>query len=187
MPSKKKRSKKGGSKNAVAKTKPSAGASNGASGAATQELPQKEAAKFKQILKFYEMKFYKQGLKASDLILKSFPNHGETLAMKGLTLNAMHPDRKEEAYDLVKRGLKANMRSHVCWHVFGLLYRSDRNYTQAIKCYQNALRIDKANLQIMRDLSLLQVQMRDLKGHQETRRKLVLQKPSNKVNWIGFR
>ena len=38
-----------------------------------------------------------------------------------------------------------------------LLYRGDRNYTEAIKCYKNALRLDKENFQIMRDLALLQV------------------------------
>jgi peptide alpha-N-acetyltransferase len=48
----------------------------------------------------------------------------ETLAMKGLTLNCM--GKKEEAYEFARRGLRQDMRSHVCWHVFGLLYRSDR-------------------------------------------------------------
>ena len=43
----------------------------------------------------------------------------ETLAMKGLTLNNL--GRKEEAYDYVRRGLRADLRSHVCWHVYGLL------------------------------------------------------------------
>lgn len=38
-----------------------------------------------------------------------------------------------------------------------LLYRADRNYIEAIKCYKNALRLDKENFQIMRDLALLQV------------------------------
>ena len=38
-----------------------------------------------------------------------------------------------------------------------LLYRSDRNYDEAIKCYKNALRIDKENGQILRDLAQLQV------------------------------
>ena len=40
-------------------------------------------------------------------------------------------------------GLRNNLRSHVCWHVFGLMHRSDRNYPEAIKSYLNALRIDK--------------------------------------------
>lgn len=38
-----------------------------------------------------------------------------------------------------------------------MLWRADNNYDEAIKCYKNALRIDKDNLQILRDLALLQV------------------------------
>lgn len=51
------------------------------------------------------------------------------------------------------------------WHVYGLLQRSDKKYDEAIKCYRNALKWDKDNLQILRDLSLLQIQMRDLDGY----------------------
>lgn len=36
---------------------------------------------------------------------------------QGLLLNCL--DRKEEAYELVKRGVKNDLRSHVCWHVYG--------------------------------------------------------------------
>ena len=139
--------------------------------------------------------------------------------MKGLTLNCM--DKKEQAYDYVRRGLRMDMASHVTWQsghrkqlapaipwssggatfgawtmcrttrscvseralhpkapvvglrrgtphsrrcpcaslprVFGLLHRSERDYNQAIKCYMNALKHDSDNIQILRDLSLLQV------------------------------
>lgn len=87
----------------------------------------------------------------------------ETLAMKGLTLNCL--GRKEEAYEHVRRGLRNDLRSHVCWHVYGLLQRSDKKYDEAIKCYRNALKWEKDNIQILRDLSLLQIQMRDLEGY----------------------
>lgn len=147
-------------------------------------LPPKEANLFKVIVKSYETKQYKKGLKAADAILKKFPEHGETLSMKGLTLNCM--DRKSEAYDLVRRGLKNDLKSHVCWHVYGLLYRSDREYREAIKCYRNALKIDPDNIEILRDLSLLQVQMRDLIGFVETRQQLLALKPNHRMNWIGF-
>ena len=63
-----------------------------------------------------------------------------------------------------------NNRSHVCWHVYGLLHRADREYNESIKAYKQALRIDSENLQILRDLSLLQVQMRDLSGFVKTRK-----------------
>ncbi|XP_030457569.1 N-terminal acetyltransferase A complex auxiliary subunit NAA15 isoform X2 [Syzygium oleosum] len=147
-------------------------------------LPQKEANLFKLIVKSYETKQYKKGLKAADSILKKFPEHGETLSMKGLTLNCM--DRKSEAYELVRQGLKNDLKSHVCWHVYGLLYRSDREYREAIKCYRNALRIDPDNIEILRDLSLLQAQMRDLTGFVETRQQLLTLKPNHRMNWIGF-
>ncbi|KAJ8600941.1 hypothetical protein CTAYLR_005072 [Chrysophaeum taylorii] len=151
---------------------------------AGRSLPRKENDLFKSIVKFYETKQYKKGLKAADAVLRKFPNHGETLAMRGLVLNCL--ERKAEAYDHVKRGLKADMRSHVCWHVYGLLHRSDRRYTDAIKSYKQALRIDGENIQILRDLSLLQVQMRDRHGFLETRKELLRLKPNNKMHWIAY-
>lgn len=87
--------------------------------------------------------------------------------MKGLTLNCL--GRKEEAYEYVRRGLRNDLQSHVCWHVYGLLQRSDKKYDEAIKCYRNALKWDKDNVQILRDLSLLQIQMRDLEGYRVCR------------------
>jgi N-alpha-acetyltransferase 15/16, NatA auxiliary subunit len=85
--------------------------------APNQVLPTKEAALFRQIVKLYESKQYKKAVKTADQVLKKFSNHGETLAMKGLALGSM--EKKEEAYDLARRGLKADLKSHVCWHVYG--------------------------------------------------------------------
>lgn len=82
-----------------------------------QPLPSKEANLLRQVVKFYESKQYKKGVKAADQILKKFPEHGETLAMRGLTLSCL--ERKEEAYDYVRRGLQFDLKSHVCWHVYG--------------------------------------------------------------------
>eukprot|EP00271_Cylindrocystis_brebissonii_P017542 TRINITY_DN4604_c0_g2_i1.p1 TRINITY_DN4604_c0_g2~~TRINITY_DN4604_c0_g2_i1.p1 ORF type:complete len:965 (+),score=256.92 TRINITY_DN4604_c0_g2_i1:597-3491(+) len=147
-------------------------------------LPTKEANLFRLVVKAYEAKQYKKGVKAADQILKKFPEHGETLSMKGLLLNAM--ERKTEAYELVRRGLKFDLKSHVSWHVYGLLYRSDREYREAIKCYCNALRIEPDSIQILRDLSSLQAQMRDRSGFVETRRQLLQLRPSNRNNWIAF-
>lgn len=50
-------------------------------------------------------------------VLRKCPDHGETLAMKGLILNCQ--EKKEEAYELCRRGLKSDLKSHVCWHVYG--------------------------------------------------------------------
>uniref|UniRef100_A0A7N8XPU8 N-alpha-acetyltransferase 15, NatA auxiliary subunit a n=1 Tax=Mastacembelus armatus TaxID=205130 RepID=A0A7N8XPU8_9TELE len=152
----------------------------------TVTLPPKENALFKRILRCYEHKQYRNGLKFCKQILGNpkFAEHGETLAMKGLTLNCL--GKKEEAYELVRRGLRNDLKSHVCWHVYGLLQRSDKKYDEAIKCYRNALKWDKDNLQILRDLSLLQIQMRDLEGYRETRYQLLQLRPAQRASWIGY-
>ncbi|CAG9856558.1 unnamed protein product [Phyllotreta striolata] len=149
-------------------------------------LPPKENALFKRILKCYEHKQYKNGLKFAKQILSNpkFTEHGETLAMKGLTLNCI--GRKEEAYEYVRRGLRNDLKSHVCWHVYGLLQRSDKKYDEAIKCYRNALKWEKDNIQILRDLSLLQIQMRDLEGYRDTRYQLLMLRPTQRASWIGY-
>ncbi|CAJ0967106.1 unnamed protein product, partial [Ranitomeya imitator] len=64
--------------------------------------------------------------------------------------------------------------------------RSDKKYEEAIKCYRNALKLDKENLQILRDLSLLQIQMRDLEGYRETRYQLLQLRPMQRASWIGY-
>jgi len=151
-----------------------------------QELNSKDASQFKLLRKLHDKKQYKKALKASEQLLKSHPNHGETLSMKGLTLNYL--DRKVEAYECAKEGLKHNIRSSVCWHVYGLIYRSDRNYVEAIKCYANALRFHQgANVQILRDMAILQIQTRDFKGYQKSRKELIVLQSNMQGNWIGYR
>lgn len=152
--------------------------------AKNRALPIKESTLFKSVLKHFETKQYKKGLKAAEQILKRFPEHGETLAMKGLFYNSM--DRKEEGYDLVKKGLRFDLTSHICWHVFGLLYRSDKNYEEAIKCYRNALRYDKENLQILRDFALLQIQLRNYEALRESRHTLLQLNPRMRQNWVAL-
>ncbi|RHZ63326.1 hypothetical protein Glove_330g14 [Diversispora epigaea] len=149
-----------------------------------RELPSRESAQFKQILKYYEFKQYKKGLKAAEQILKKYPEHGETLAMKGLFLN--HMERKEEAREFARKGLRSDLNSHICWHVYGLLHRSDKNYGEALKCYTHALKIDKDNMQILQDYSLLQIQMRNYEAYNESRHHLLQLRSNNQRYWIGL-
>jgi hypothetical protein len=70
-------------------TNSSSNAANNPQAGQGRPLPKKEADIFKNVIKFYESKQYKKGLKNADAILKRYPNHGETLCMKGLIVNAM--------------------------------------------------------------------------------------------------
>ncbi|KAF8359070.1 hpo-29 [Pristionchus pacificus] len=149
-------------------------------------LPSKELSLFKKIIKCYEQKQYKIGLKCAKSILTipQYSEHGETLAMKGLILNCM--GKREEAMDHVKRGIRSDLKSHVCWHVYGLVHRSEKKYDEAIAAYKMALKFDSSNLQILRDLSLLQIQMRDLEGYKKCRYELLRLRPSQRMSWIGY-
>lgn len=72
------------------------------------------------------------------------------------------------------------------WHIFGLIKKSDRLYDEAIRAYIQALRLDPKNLQVLRDLSVLQMHIRDLDGCLETRNKLLTERPTQKASWVGY-
>ena len=184
--------KKGKKKNKNVKDKAASSAAGSSNGTATKptdkskELPKKFQSVFSDILKCYENKKYAKGLKLCATLLKKFPMHGQTIAMKGLITYYQDGNKKAEAFDLAKKGLALDMQSHVCWHVYGLLYRADGNYPMAIKSYSNAIRIDPKNAAILRDLALLQGQHRDFHGYAESRRKLLTLQPKKSENWAAY-
>ncbi|KAL8950309.1 MAG: hypothetical protein Q9222_003653 [Ikaeria aurantiellina] len=116
-----------------------------------------------------------ESLKSANQILNKSPSHGDTQAMKALIINAQ--GNTDEAFALCKIALKNAMKSHVCWHVYGLLWRCIKNYEEAIKAYKFALKLEPDSQQILRDLALLQMQMRDYQGYIQSRR-IILQTKS---------
>lgn len=84
----------------------------------------------------------------------------------------------------------------------GLVQRAAGNNEDAIKAYRQALKIDPKNLQIWRDLALLQIQLRDLEGYwcalnryqynsllhrcSESRYEMLMLRPSQRVAWLGY-
>ncbi|KIO28822.1 hypothetical protein M407DRAFT_229424 [Tulasnella calospora MUT 4182] len=147
-------------------------------------LPAKETALFKSLLQLYETRQYKKALKVADQILKKAPKHGETTSMKGLVLTNLN--RKEEGIQLVKAGITLDIDSHICWHVFGIVHKADRNYEEALKCYLQALKFDKDNINILRDSAQLQVQLRQYEPLQETRLALLKLRPNVRLGWVGL-
>jgi len=149
-----------------------------------QALSSKENALFRQVIRNYEEKQYKRGLKAAEQILKKNPKHGDTLAMKALIINSM--GKTDEAFALGKEALTADMKSHICWHVYGLLYRHQKNFEEAIKAYKFALRLEPGSLQIQRDLAFLQIQMRDYQGYIQSRTAMLQTKSQLRQNWTAL-
>lgn len=139
-----------------------------------------------QLNKLYDAKQYKKALKTADQILKNSPDHGETVAYKGLVTYFLSEDKKEEAYELIRKGLKLDLKSFLCWHVYGIVCRMDNNYKEAIKCYTQALRLEKENYRVAGELACLQTQVRDYEGLIATRQQLLVLRSSLKMNWIAL-
>ncbi|KAI0159832.1 tetratricopeptide [Xylariaceae sp. FL1272] len=149
-----------------------------------QPLSSKENALFRQVIRNYEDKQYKRGLRAAEQILKKNPKNGDTLAMKALIINSL--GRTDEAFALGKEALTADMKSHICWHVYGLLYRHQKNFEEAIKAYKFALKLEPGSQQIQRDLAYLQAQMRDFQGYIASRAAMLQAKPMVRQNWTAL-
>lgn len=149
-------------------------------------LPTKERALFQRLIQEYETKKYKLGLRTADTILKKFPDHGETISMKGLLLGSS-PSRRTEGIELAKRGVRLDLTSFICWHALGILQRQEKNYEEAIKCYTQALRIEGGgNLNLLRESAFLQLQLRDYAPMVENRLRLLRSQPHLRINWIGL-
>jgi len=148
------------------------------------ELPTHLIQTFKSLQRLYDSKQYRRCLRATDVILREYPYHGKTLSMKGLTLNTLK--RKKEAYTCVRKALRYNIKNHTCWHVMGLLHRTDRNYMDAAKCFEVALLYHKDNTQILRDLSSMHMQNRNWVENLKLRHKLLMDKPSDQQNWLAY-
>lgn len=149
-----------------------------------QPLSSKEASLFKTVVRYYEDKQFKRGLKAAEQILKKNPKHGDTMAMKALIMRDQ--GKQDEAFALAKVALQCDMQSHVCWHVYGLLYRAAKNFEEAIKAYKFALRLEPESQQIQRDLALLQIQMRDYQGYVVSRRAMLNQRAQVRSSWTAL-
>ena len=124
------------------------------------------------------------GLKAADQILRKHPDHGDTQAMKALILNSQ--GNTDDAFALAKVALKNDMKSHICWHVYGLLYRSVKNFEESIKAYRFALKLEPNSPQIQKDLALLQIQMRDYQGYIQSRRAILTQRTGVRQSWTAL-
>ncbi|KAK4445638.1 N-alpha-acetyltransferase 15, NatA auxiliary subunit [Podospora aff. communis PSN243] len=149
-----------------------------------QPLSTREANLFRTVIRHYEDKQYKRGLKAAEQILRKNPKHADTMSMKALILNAQ--GKTEEAFALAKEALTMDMKSHICWHVYGILYRTNKNFDEAIKAYKFALKLEPDSQQIQRDLAILQVQMRDYQGYVQSRVVMLKARPHLRQNWTAL-
>ncbi|GAA5902731.1 hypothetical protein JCM6882_004052 [Rhodosporidiobolus microsporus] len=147
-------------------------------------LPPHEADLFRQVLTLYENKQNKKGLEVVGQILDKFPQHGESLCMQGIFHHSL--SRKEQGYALVQRGAKNDPGSHIVWHVYALMRRADKEFEEALKCYQKAVEIEKDSLNLLNDLSTLTIHLRHYTSYVSVRRSILKSQPRLRRNWLAL-
>ncbi|TIA78927.1 hypothetical protein E3P92_03618 [Wallemia ichthyophaga] len=149
----------------------------------SSQLGNKEISLFRQLLQLHDERQYKKGVKTADSILKKNPEHGETLAMKGLILYNM--GEKDNGLEYVRRGVRLSLTSHIVWHVFGIIQRQEHKYEDALKSYTQALRHDSENVALIRDVCTLSTHLRQFQPLVEQRLFLLKTRPSMRTQWVS--
>ncbi|KAI6007858.1 NMDA receptor-regulated protein 1-domain-containing protein [Pisolithus marmoratus] len=147
-------------------------------------LAQKDRKAFQDLLSCYELKQLTRGRKVADQILKKYPDHGETMCMKGLIL--VHLGQRDEGIRLIREGMRKDLTSHICWHVWALVQKGEHKYEEALKSYMQALRFDKDNFNIIRETSVLQTQTRAYESLVESRLHMLRLRPNVRAHWVGL-
>ncbi|WWD18986.1 hypothetical protein CI109_103443 [Kwoniella shandongensis] len=159
-----------------------------------RQLPDKENKLFRELLTQYELKQYKKGIKAADTILKKFPNHGETLALKALTLHSSLPDpltitavpKKEEAETMARLAIKKDITSHITWHVLGILAKARKDWDEASRAFAMARKQDPDNIPLIRDSIALLTHTRQYAPALAARHHYLLLRPQIRSSWLAL-
>ena len=71
--------------------------------------------------------------------------------MKGLLF--VHQGKRDEGQELVKKGIRNDLTSHIVWHVYGLIQKGEKKWEEALKSYTQALKCDRVRASCIAQLS----------------------------------
>lgn len=139
---------------------------------------------FQMALREFDIKRYDKVEKLCDKMIKKNPKDDQAIALKGL--NYLYLKNPEEGEKTLKLAIKANMKSAVAWHFYAIFHKERGNYSQAMKSYNRALSLAPSNFNIIRDLSYMQLYLRQLDSFVKTCKLGIDSKPGMLLNWVSF-
>jgi len=151
---------------------------------AVETLPSRESLALKKAIQLYESRKLPKALKAAEKVLESSPTHAEALCVKAVVLQTM--GNLEQALATSKTALGRNLGKAVCWHTQGLLKQAEHQHKEALKLLTQAYSLSPENAIVQRDLSLLQLQLRQFEAFRQIRLKSLLARASAGVNWVAY-
>ena len=151
---------------------------------AVERLPSRESMALKKAIQLYDGRKLPKALKTVNKVLDTLPEHPESLCVKAIVLQAM--GNLTEALALSKAALSKNLKNVMCWHTQGILKQAERQNKEALKHLTQAYRLSPDNHIIQRDLSLLQLQLRQFEQFRDLRLKSLLARSSMGVSWVSY-
>ena len=139
---------------------------------------------FQIALREFDSKRYEKVEKLCNKMISKNEKDDQALALKGLTY--LYLKKPEEGELILKQALKANFKSAVAWHFYAIFQKERLNYSQAMKSYTKALNQAPNNYNIIRDLSYMQLYLRQLNSFVETCKLGIEKKPGLLINWISL-
>ena len=137
---------------------------------------------FQMALREFDAKRYEKVEKLCDRMISKNPKDDQVLALKGLNYYFLQKPKLGE--QTLKEALKANFKSSVAWHFYAIFHKESGNYSQAMKSYNKALQFAPTNYNIIRDLSYMQLYLRQNESFVETCKLGVENKPGMLINWV---
>ena len=139
---------------------------------------------FKQALKEFDAKEYEKVEKLCNKMIQKNSKDDQALALKGLNCHFLK--KPEEAEKTLKEALKANFKSPIAWHFFAIYQKETGNYIQALKSYNKARQFSPSNFNVIRDLSYMQLYLREYDSFTNTCLSCIDIQPGNLTNWISL-
>ena len=137
---------------------------------------------FQIALREFDSKRYEKVEKLCDKMISKNPKDDQALALKGLNYYFLQKPKLGE--QVIKEALKSNLKSPVAWHFYAIFHKESGNYSQAMKLYNKALNYAPTNFNIIRDLSYMQLYLRQIDSFIDTCKLAVSTKPGMIINSI---
>ena len=150
----------------------------------SKPLSSKDQSNFRDAIKLYEANQFRKAHKITEQILKKNPGHGETTALRGLM--RCHINQKDEGIADLKKALTTDPESYICWHLYGIHAKMEKNYEEAVKAFTKTFKLEPNNASVCRDLAMLQAQTRQFAGAVISRGKILEGKPGFRQNWSAL-
>lgn len=172
-----------------------------------QQLGTEDGSLFKDAIQKLDAKDFLASITICDTLISRRNDHPESVALKALAtcnvecLDELPPSLDEpKSIPLVKKSLRTlqGLKSAFCWHAAAQIHRMKREWSESVKCYKQAIKIESGSLvgkkkefnptlhQLQREAAQVLTQEKSWSTLVKYRFDILVDRPSFKHNWISL-